>query len=177
LNLPRIRCHGDLGLGRLVSTGSEFVVTELSGPGSSPFIERRLKRIPLWDVVGMLESFHEAASVALADQESLGEVSVERWSLLEKGAAAWYTCVAQTYFHAYRKGTAGTPIELGAPETVDPLLKVCLLDRTVDRLASTLLDGSHEAPVLVRRLLELLEPRAPLAPDAATSGGAPPPPA
>src|SRR5579862_3459962 len=107
----RIRCHGNLDLAHFASLGSGYILTGVPGLATSPFVERRLRRSPLWDVAGMLTSFHSAVAAALAHQESLGEVAVERWTQLERGAARWYDGVSRTFLGTYRTACTGSRLE------------------------------------------------------------------
>jgi maltose alpha-D-glucosyltransferase/alpha-amylase len=161
----RIRCHGDLGLAHFTSVGPDYVVTGLPGPAGAPFVERRLKRAPLWDVAGMLGSLHSVAVAALANQESLGEVAVDRWAQLERGAVAWHECVARTYLRVYRMALSGTRLEGTFGLDWSAILRTCLMERALDDVHLALPRGSEGALVGVRRLLNLLRelpsPRSP----------------
>jgi maltose alpha-D-glucosyltransferase/alpha-amylase len=154
----RIRCHGDLKLAHFASVGTDYFITGLPGPSDAPFIERRLRHIPLWDVAGMLTSFHRVATTALAHQESLGEVAVERWVQLEYGAVCWIDVVARTFVEAYRKACAGTLLEIPAAIDLEAILRASMIERTLDDLHASLARESTDAARDVRRLLTLLHP-------------------
>jgi maltose alpha-D-glucosyltransferase/alpha-amylase len=154
----RIRCHGDLRLACFSSLGSDYLINGLPGPGDAPFVERRLRHVPLWDIAEMLTSFHDAAAAALEHQESLGEVAVERWVQLERGAVAWYDGVGRTFVEGYRKACAGTLLELPAALDWTATLRASMIERTLDQLHASLARGSTDAAGDVRRLLTLLHP-------------------
>src|SRR5438552_5908624 len=83
-------------------------------------------------------SFRDAVNAGLAEQKARGEVAVDRWARIEKGAAAWYACVVHAYVKAYRENLAN-PL-LGMPaERGDAPLKLSLLEQALDHLSSALL--------------------------------------
>jgi maltose alpha-D-glucosyltransferase/alpha-amylase len=158
VGLVRIRCHGDLDLAHFASVGTDYLITGLPGPADAAFVERRLRRVPLWDVAGMLASFHCATSAALAHQESLGEVAVDRWAQLERGAVRWAECVGRTFVEAYRTACAGTALELPASTDWGSALRASAMERALDDLHASLTRGSPRAAQDMRRLLTLLHP-------------------
>ena len=71
VSTSRIRCHGDYGLGQVLHTGKDFVMVDFEGHPKQVMSERRIKRLVLRDVTGMLCSFHYAADMALTRQVAL----------------------------------------------------------------------------------------------------------
>jgi maltose alpha-D-glucosyltransferase/alpha-amylase len=61
----RSRCHGDLHLGQILHDGRDFVFIDFEGEPAVSVGVRRLKRSALYDVAGMLRSFHYACVYAL----------------------------------------------------------------------------------------------------------------
>jgi maltose alpha-D-glucosyltransferase/alpha-amylase len=57
----RIRVHGDLHLGQVLYTGRDFVFLDFEGDPDRPLSERRIKRSPLQDIAGMLDSLYHAS--------------------------------------------------------------------------------------------------------------------
>ncbi|MBI4376342.1 MAG: alpha-glucosidase C-terminal domain-containing protein [Elusimicrobia bacterium] len=66
----RLRCHGDLHLGRLFYTGKDFLFSGFEGDPSRSLNERRIKRSPLLDVASLIRSFHYAASLVSGENQS-----------------------------------------------------------------------------------------------------------
>src|SRR5690606_23539532 len=63
--VQRIRCHGDLHLGQVLYTGQDFVIIDLEGEPGRSISQRRYKRGPLRDVMGMIRSFGYATENVL----------------------------------------------------------------------------------------------------------------
>ena len=99
LELERIRVHGDLHLGQVLDTGSDFVIIDFEGEPGRKLYERRYKRCPLVDVAGMLRSFHYAAESALRS----GRLRAEDAAMLTPWAGAWTAWVRAAFVSEYLK--------------------------------------------------------------------------
>jgi maltose alpha-D-glucosyltransferase/alpha-amylase len=107
----RIRVHGDLHLGQVLSTGNDFVILDFEGEPARSLSERRLKRSPLRDVAGMLRSFHYAAYTAIPEAVERGQVREEqRRELLEDSAERWVACVSASFLHGYLETIEGSDL-------------------------------------------------------------------
>jgi maltose alpha-D-glucosyltransferase/alpha-amylase len=125
----RIRCHGDYHLGQVLYGESDFTILDFEGEPAQPIEMRRLKRSALYDVCGMLRSFHYAATVALQS---------DRWqaadrSLLAPWSEAWYRWTSAVYLCAYlrkareqQKPPAFLPSD---PAELRALLRLHLIDK------------------------------------------------
>ncbi len=58
----RIRIHGDYHLGQVLYTGTDFMMIDFEGEPARTFLSRMRKRSALYDVAGMLRSFHYVAA-------------------------------------------------------------------------------------------------------------------
>jgi maltose alpha-D-glucosyltransferase/alpha-amylase len=56
-----MRCHGDYDLRQVLCTDGDVTLIDFAGVPARLLEERQLKRCPLYDVAGMLRSFHYAA--------------------------------------------------------------------------------------------------------------------
>src|SRR5207253_9904380 len=90
LNTTRIRVHGDYHLGQVLYTGHDFVVIDFEGEPTRTLYERRLKRLALRDVAGMLRSFHYACQAALRSDQ----VTPEMLARLQPWARLWVDSVS-----------------------------------------------------------------------------------
>jgi maltose alpha-D-glucosyltransferase/alpha-amylase len=107
----RIRVHGDLHLGQVLSTGNDFMILDFEGEPTRSLSERRLKRSPLRDVAGMLRSFHYAAYTEIPEAVERGQVQEERRrELLEDAAERWVSCVSAAFLHGYLANIDGTEL-------------------------------------------------------------------
>jgi maltose alpha-D-glucosyltransferase/alpha-amylase len=99
----RIRVHGDLHLGQVLSTGRDFLFIDFEGEPTLSLSQRRLKRLPMRDLAGMLRSFDYAARTSIPDAAARGQVrSVERaHELLEAHAEEWVTWAGAAYLRGY----------------------------------------------------------------------------
>src|SRR5205814_8638034 len=82
LSTLRIRVHGDYHLGQVLYTGHDFVIIDFEGEPTRTLYERRLKRLAMRDVAGMLRSFSYAPQSALRSEHAPPEGSGVRgrWS-------------------------------------------------------------------------------------------------
>src|SRR5207245_132710 len=103
LTTTRIRVHGDYHLGQVLYTGHDFVIIDFEGEPSRTLYERRLKRLALRDVAGMLRSFSYASQAALRSDQLLPDARprVEEWSRF------WADSVSAAFLRSYLS-TAGT---------------------------------------------------------------------
>ncbi len=96
-NVQRIRCHGDLHLGQVLHTGNDFVFIDWEGEPGRSLGQRRYKRSPLRDVMGMIRSFSYASETTLRSGR-LRATDVER---LGPWVELFRESVASAYLSAY----------------------------------------------------------------------------
>jgi len=152
----RIRCHGDYHLGQILCTGNDFVITDFEGEPARHVGERRIKRLPLRDVAGMIRSFHYAVYVALYGQGSTIP-RPEDLPILERWAQAWYLWVSATFLKAYLQIMADTPILPQTREGMKVILDAYLLDKAIYELNYELNNRPDWVGLPLQGILQLLE--------------------
>jgi maltose alpha-D-glucosyltransferase/alpha-amylase len=152
----RIRCHGDYGLSQVLHTGKDFVIVDFEGHPGRSISERRIKRLALRDLAGMLCSFRYAADTALTWAAGMGRLASQEEGLLGPSAGCWRLWVGVAFLKGYFEELKGSEI-LPADEALEPLMEVFVLHRLLDDLADHV--GSNLALVkpACDGILELLQ--------------------
>ena len=153
----RIRCHGDYHLGQVLFTGNDFIIIDFEGEPARPLSQRRLKRLPLRDVAGMLRSFHYAAYVAVFKQMALGVVSPERFPVIERWASLWHAWVSAAFVRSYLRVAGRAPILPQAEDELQVLLDAYLLEKAVYEVGYELNNRPDWVSIPLRGILQLME--------------------
>jgi maltose alpha-D-glucosyltransferase/alpha-amylase len=150
----RTRIHGDFHLGQVLYTGRDFVIIDFEGEPARPIGERRLKRLPLVDVAGMIRSFHYAAHV-VGRAGDLFEpdraVAIAPWVRL------WYVSAAGAYLREYLDAVDGAPFHAQTREEVRVLLDALLLEKALAEIGYEANNRPDWLPIPVSGIAELLE--------------------
>ncbi len=140
----RIRCHGDYHLGQVLWTGTDCVLIDFEGEPARPLSERRTKHSPLFDVAGMLRSFHYASSAA----QTSGGMEWRRF---------WFRWVAAEFLKAYITNAQGAAFWPGSSQARDLLLSVHLLEKAVYELGYELNNRPDWVVIPLNAILEILD--------------------
>jgi maltose alpha-D-glucosyltransferase/alpha-amylase len=154
LNTTRIRVHGDYHLGQVLYTGHDFVIIDFEGEPTRTLYERRLKRLAMRDVAGMLRSFSYASQAALRSQQ----VPAERLPELQTWARFWVDSVSAVFLKSYL-ATAGNASWV--PQTPDDLelqLTTMLLEKALYELRYELNLRPDWVRIPLRGILDLVTP-------------------
>ena len=127
----RIRIHGDLHLGQILRTRTDFLFIDFEGEPARSLEERRKKQSPLRDVAGMLRSFSYAALAALGRRI---QRRPEQSSTLEPWARLWEHAVSAEFLRGYQDTLGASPI-LASAEKAGPFLRALLLEKACYELA------------------------------------------
>ena len=158
--LQRIRIHGDYHLGQVLFTGKDFVIIDFEGEPTRALGERRLKRVSLRDVAGMLRSFQYAAYAGLTQQAQRGLIpeGEEALRAAEPAARAWYTRMGAFFLRGYLDTAGGAGFLPSSEEDLRILLDAYLLEKAVYELAYELNNRPDWARIPLRGIDHLLEP-------------------
>jgi maltose alpha-D-glucosyltransferase/alpha-amylase len=155
LTTTRIRVHGDYHLGQVLYTGHDFVIVDFEGEPTRTLYERRLKRLALRDVAGMLRSFSYAGHAALRSDQ----IAPEKLPGLEVWSRFWVGCVSAAFLKSYL-ATAGTASYI--PQAKDDLelqLTTMLLEKALYELRYELNLRPDWVRIPLRGILDLLAPQ------------------
>lgn len=126
----RIRVHGDLHLGQVLSTGRDFVILDFEGePARSP-AQRCAKRSPMADVAGMLRSLAYAAHAG-AMPEGMDFIRAADSDLRSRLTEVWQKWAGAWFLRGYLQSMAGTELLPPDREQLQRLLDVHLLEKTL----------------------------------------------
>jgi maltose alpha-D-glucosyltransferase/alpha-amylase len=151
VHASRIRCHGDYHLGQVLYDGEDFIILDFEGEPAQAIELRRLKRSALYDVCGMLRSFHYAATFALQRMPSTEG--------LAEASDAWYRWTSALFVGAYlERVRERSPHAVFLPETgaqLQSLLQLHSIDKCSYELAYELNNRPHWVGVPLAGLLSL----------------------
>jgi maltose alpha-D-glucosyltransferase/alpha-amylase len=155
LSTTRIRVHGDYHLGNVLYTGHDFVIIDFEGEPTRTLYERRLKRLALRDVAGMLRSFDYASQVALKSDQ----IDAKALPGLRGWGRFWVQCVSATFLKSYLS-TAGTASFV--PQSADDLdvqITTMLLEKALYELRYELNMRPDWVRIPLRGILQVVTAR------------------
>lgn len=152
----RIRCHGDYHLGQVLYTGNDFVFVDFEGEPMRSLGERRLKRLPFWDVAGMIRSFHYAAYSTLLGQLPT-VLRPEDIPVLEPWAKTWYLWVSAVFVNSYLQTMGDAPLLPKNHDQLKTLMYAYLLEKAVYEVNYELNNRPAWVKLPLRGILEILE--------------------
>ncbi len=152
----RIRIHGDYDLNQVLYTGQDFTIVDLEGEPDRPLSERRIKRSPLRDVAGMLQSFYYASHGALYGQVP-GLIPREAsLPALERWAGLWRRWVSVDFLRGYLNVAGiGALLPRDVEETAS-LLEVFIIEKALQETAYELINRPDWVRIPVRAILGFL---------------------
>jgi maltose alpha-D-glucosyltransferase/alpha-amylase len=153
----RIRCHGDLHLGKILRAGKDFVFIDFEGEPYRSLSERRLKRSPLRDVASLIRSFHSAAYTVLYLDPAGGVFRPEDIQALEPRARMWNYWVSMVFLRSYFEGCAQASFHPATREETLAFLRLYYLERLVFELGYELLNRPERLVIPLRGILRALE--------------------
>jgi maltose alpha-D-glucosyltransferase / alpha-amylase len=152
----RIRCHGNYQLEEVLYTGKDFVIVDFEGEANRPLSERRMKRSPVRDVAGMVQSFYYASRVALQREVESGMIRPESLAHMEQWAQFMYYWVSVAFLKQYLTIAAGASFLPKTQPELQVLLEAFLLEKTVYELGYELDHRPDWLEIPLLRILDLL---------------------
>ncbi|MGA7235329.1 MAG: putative maltokinase, partial [Bryobacteraceae bacterium] len=153
----RVRVHGDYHLGQVLYTGKDFVVLDFEGDPGRPLSERRLKRSPLHDVAGMLDSFYHAAHAVLFGEAPGVIAKPESLDALEAWAKSWSKMVSADFLSAYLATPGIGELLPQNPEHIRQLDRIFLIDLALRKLGFELSHAPERIRIPAHAINELVE--------------------
>jgi maltose alpha-D-glucosyltransferase/alpha-amylase len=154
LTTTRIRVHGDYHLGQVLYTGHDFVIIDFEGEPTRTLYERRLKRLALRDVAGMLRSFHYASQAAL----KAAQVPPEALARVQLWLRFWVESVSATFLRGYLSTAGAASFVPQSPDDLEMQLKTMLLEKALYELRYELNMRPDWVRIPLRGILDLMTP-------------------
>ncbi|MFM7427047.1 MAG: maltose alpha-D-glucosyltransferase, partial [Elainella sp.] len=156
----RIRCHGNYHLEEVLYTGKDFVIVDFEGEPNRPLSERRMKRSPLRDIAGMIQSFYYASQVALRHQMETGLVRPEHRPTMQLWGRFFHAWVTVAFLKRYVETAADAAFLPTSHQEMQVLLDAYLLEKAVYELGYELTNRPDWVDIPLQRVIELLQPPA-----------------
>jgi maltose alpha-D-glucosyltransferase / alpha-amylase len=158
LNTTRIRIHGDYHLGQVLYTGHDFVIIDFEGEPTRSLYERRLKRLAMRDVAGMLRSFSYASQAALRSQQVTPERPAETREAMQAWARFWVDSVSAVFLKSYLATAGNTSWVPQNQEDLELQLTTMLLEKALYELRYELNLRPDWVRIPLRGILDLVTP-------------------
>ena len=152
----RTRCHGDYHLGQVLYTGKDFIIIDFEGEPARPMSERRMKRSPLRDVAGMLQSFNYAVTLALRNEVDNGMIRPETLPVMQQWAQFWYGWVSAAFLNTYLVTAAEATFLPKTTQELEVLLNAYILEKAIYELGYELNNRPDWTDIPLQRVLQLL---------------------
>jgi maltose alpha-D-glucosyltransferase/alpha-amylase len=159
LNATRIRIHGDYHLGQVLYTGHDFVIIDFEGEPTRTLYERRLKRLALRDVAGMLRSFSYASQAALRSQQAPAERIAETREAAQAWAKFWVDSVSAAFLKSYLATAGNASWVPQNPDDLELQLTTMLLEKALYELRYELNLRPDWVRIPLRGIIDLVTPQ------------------
>jgi maltose alpha-D-glucosyltransferase/alpha-amylase len=153
IDAVRFRIHGDYHLGQVLFTGNDFVVIDFEGEPQRPMSERRIKRLGLRDVAGMIRSYQYTTQMALRVALNSGVEEPGHADHLAEWGDALARWLAAAFLRGYLATLEGTSLIPPDPGHLKRLLDTLVLDKAAYELAYELNNRPDWVDIPLRGLL------------------------
>ena len=154
LTAYRTRIHGDYHLGQVLYTGKDFVIIDFEGEPARPIGERRLKRLVVRDLGGMLRSFHYAVSTPVLGRPGLP--APEETAHLRPWMRLWYVTIGGLFLRSYLETADQAAFMPRSREELAVLLDASVLEKALYELAYEANNRPEWLPIPIGGILDLL---------------------
>jgi maltose alpha-D-glucosyltransferase/alpha-amylase len=134
LAASRIRIHGNYHLAQVLYTGKDFVFVDFEGDPGRALSEHRIKRSPLQDVAGLIESFYAASHAALFGEAPGLIVKPENLKAHAAWAHYWARTVSLAFRDAYLLVPGAAALLPDDPTHLRTLTRLYVLDLALRKL-------------------------------------------
>lgn len=152
----RTRCHGNYSLYDVLYTGKEFLIIDFEGESYRSLSERRMKRSPLRDVAGMLQSFDFATRFALREEVNNGMIRPENLAQMEQWSKLWSNWVSAAFLNSYLETASQDRFLPQGKQELNVLLDCYLLERIIQELGYHLDYRPELLDISLKRLVSSL---------------------
>ena len=133
IDCQRIRVHGDYHLGQVLYTGNDVYIIDFEGEPQRPLSQRRLRRLGLRDVAGMIRSYHYAIVMALHQVAESG-IDEDTMHLLDGWANDLHTWLSAAFLRGYLETVGESPIVPSDPNHLRLLLDAHVVEKAAYEL-------------------------------------------
>jgi maltose alpha-D-glucosyltransferase/alpha-amylase len=153
----RIRIHGDFHLAQVLYTGKDFVMIDFEGDPSRPLSERRIKRSPLQDVAGMVDSFYTAAHGVLFEKAAGPVPDPEHSVAMAAWARYWALTVSRAFLESYLLTPGVGAMLPDDPKHLRMLIRLYVMDLAMRKLSNDIGRAPDRIRMPCRLLVDLAE--------------------
>jgi maltose alpha-D-glucosyltransferase/alpha-amylase len=153
----RIRIHGDFHLAQVLYTGKDFVMIDFEGDTGRPLSERRIKRSPLQDVAGLVDSLYTISHGALFGEAPGLIVKPGNSAAMAAWARYWSLTVSRAFLESYLLTPRVAALLPEDPQQLRMLIRLYVLDLALRKLAFDLGHAADRIRMPCRLIHDLVE--------------------
>ncbi|HXV71961.1 MAG TPA: maltose alpha-D-glucosyltransferase [Acidimicrobiia bacterium] len=156
IECDRIRIHGDYHLGQVLFTGNDFFIIDFEGEPQRPLSQRRLKRLALRDVAGMIRSYDYAVVMAMKQVAESG-LDDEAMHVLRQWADTIHSYLSAAFLEGYRRAVDGSSIVPEDPAHLRLLLDALVVEKAAYELEYEVNNRPDWIDIPLQGILSILE--------------------
>ena len=156
IECDRIRIHGDFHLGQVLFTGNDFHIIDFEGEPQRPLSQRRLKRLALRDVAGMIRSYHYAVVMAMRQVSESG-IDADAMVVLHQWANAIHSYLSAAFLDGYCRAVDGSSIVPDDPAHFRLLLDALVVEKAAYELEYEINNRPDWIDIPLQGILSILE--------------------